>query len=75
MDIMMPEMDGMEATWIIRQLERDKSIKNTPIIALTANVVKEDRNKYISAGMNDFISKPIRPDLLIEKIEQVIHQD
>jgi len=75
MDIMMPEMDGLEATWIIRQMERDKSMKNIPIIALTANVLKEDRNKYISAGMNDFLSKPIRPELLLEKIDQLIQTD
>lgn len=71
MDIMMPEMDGLEATWIIRQMEREKKLHPTPIIALTANVVKEDQQKYISAGMNDFLSKPIKPDLLIEKIEKL----
>jgi signal transduction histidine kinase/ActR/RegA family two-component response regulator len=72
MDIMMPEMDGMEATWIIRQMEREKNKKPIPIIALTANVVKEDQQKYLSAGMNDYLSKPIRPDLLMEKINELI---
>lgn len=75
MDIMMPVMDGMEATWIIRQMEQDKNLNPIPIIALTANVVKEDRKKYMSAGMNDFLSKPIRPDLLIEKIEKLIKKE
>ena len=68
MDIMMPEMDGVEATWVIRQMEREYNKKSIPIIALTANVVKEDQKMYISNGMNDFLSKPIRPDLLLEKI-------
>lgn len=71
MDIMMPEMDGLEATWIIRQMEREKNTPNIPIIALTANVVREDQEKYISAGMNDFISKPIHPQILLEKIEKL----
>ncbi len=71
MDIMMPEMDGLEATWVIRQMERDKNTPNIPIIALTANVVREDQEKYISAGMNDFISKPIHPQILLEKIEML----
>lgn len=75
MDIMMPEMDGLEATWIIRQMEREKRADSIPIIALTANVVKEDQQKYFSAGMNDFLSKPIRPELLIEKIDQLIKQE
>lgn len=71
MDIMMPEMDGLEATWIIRQMEREKSTPNIPIIALTANVVREDQEKYMSAGMDDFISKPIHPQILLEKIEKL----
>lgn len=75
MDIMMPEMDGLEATWVIRQMEKEKNIDSIPIVALTANVVKEDQKKYISAGMNDYLSKPIRPELLIKKIDQLIKQD
>ena len=75
MDIMMPELDGLEATWIIRQIERENKMESIPIIALTANVVKEDQEKYISSGMNDFISKPIKPDLLIEKIVQLVETE
>ena len=64
MDIGMPEMDGMEATREIRLIESKKHI----IIAMTANVDMEDRNKYLSDGMDDFISKPIYFDELAKKI-------
>ncbi len=74
MDIMMPEMDGMEATWLIRQYEKEFNLTPVPIIALTANVVKEDQKKYIQAGMDDFISKPIKPDALVEKINQLFSE-
>jgi len=56
MDVRMPKMDGLEATRIIRQRWRDKPI----IIAITAYALKGDRDKCLAAGMNDYISKPIR---------------
>ena len=62
MDIMMPEMDGYTATRAIRKIRR---YENTPIIALTAKAMKEDRNKCINAGANDYMSKPIEMDKLI----------
>jgi len=71
MDIMMPEMDGLTASGIIRVIEKDNNIKPTPIIALTANVLKDDQEKYFAAGMNDFISKPIHPKVLLEKIQHI----
>lgn len=58
MDCHMPEMDGYEATEFIRQSPTIAN-KEIPIIAMTANVMKEDRDKTVAIGMNDFISKPL----------------
>jgi CheY-like chemotaxis protein len=57
MDVQMPEMDGLEATRHIRQL-KDSEKAAIPIIALTANALKGDSERYIAAGMNDYLSKP-----------------
>lgn len=62
LDIMMPEMDGYEAMKIIR---KDKRFKDVPIIALTAKAMKEDREKCIAAGANEYLSKPVDRDKLI----------
>ncbi|MCP4757058.1 MAG: response regulator [Proteobacteria bacterium] len=60
MDCLMPQMDGFEATRIIRKLEeREKSVNRLPIVAITAKAMKEDRVKCIKAGMDGFITKPI----------------
>ncbi len=59
MDIMMPVMDGIEATVKIRDYEKENSITpETPIIAITANTMDNDREKCISYGMNEFMAKP-----------------
>ena len=68
MDCNMPEMDGYETTNRVRQLESE--ISQIPIIAMTANVLKGDREKCIQAGMNDYTSKPLKLDKLIEKLER-----
>jgi CheY-like chemotaxis protein len=57
MDIQMPEMDGLEATRHIRNMQDSKKA-SVPIVALTANVLKGDGDRYLAAGMNDFLSKP-----------------
>ena len=58
MDIQMPEMDGMTATRLIREMP-ESGKANIPIIALTANAMKGDEQEYIAAGMNDYLTKPI----------------
>jgi Amt family ammonium transporter len=75
MDCQMPEMDGFEATRRIRALEAQGSLPHSatgarlPIIALTANAVKGDRERCLEAGMDDHVSKPINPKVLVKKIE------
>lgn len=73
MDVNMPEMDGIEATRQIRK--EDSGVKNhsVPIIALTANAMKGDREICLEAGMNDYVSKPINPKELLDAIERNIH--
>lgn len=68
MDIHMPEMDGPTATRKIRELNSE--VSKIPIIALTANAMKGDREKYIAAGMNDYVAKPIEIHKLAEAIRR-----
>ena len=68
MDIQMPEMDGIEATKRIRQM--NGASQQTPIIAVTANAMDGDREKYLAAGMNDYVPKPIDIGELIAAIER-----
>ena len=68
MDIMMPVMDGIEATVKIREIERlDQNDIRTPIVALTANTMDNDRDKCISYGMDEFMAKPFD----IEKLNSI----
>jgi len=69
MDISLPIMDGWEATTKIRQIE---SIKHTPIIALTAHALVEDRNKSLAIGCDDFETKPINFAQLVDKINKYL---
>jgi CheY-like chemotaxis protein len=69
MDIHMPEMDGVEATRLIRGLPGE--VSDLPIVALTANAMKGDREQYLEAGMTDYLSKPVDKDALLEVLTKV----
>ena len=70
MDCMMPVMDGYEATKLIRTGAAGNINTAIPIIALTANAMEGSAEECIAAGMNDYISKPINPDVLVEILEK-----
>jgi len=71
MDVQMPKMDGLEATAAIRQRERSSG-RHTPIVAMTAHALKSDEERCLSAGMDAFISKPIRTNELFATIERLL---
>ncbi|MDR2202536.1 MAG: response regulator [Clostridiales bacterium] len=74
MDHMMPVMDGVEATKAIRELEGDR-YKKLPIVALSANAVTGAKELFLQSGMNDFISKPIKPSELNRALAQWLPPD
>jgi len=71
MDIQMPEMDGMEATAVIRDGEKSSG-EHLPIIAMTANAMRGDRERYLGGGMDGYISKPINSRGLLAEIERCL---
>ena len=73
MDVQMPEMDGVTATTRIRDLDGPES--QIPIIALTANAMKGDREKYRNSGMDDYVSKPIESEKLAEAMQRQCGQE
>ncbi|GAA5939996.1 hypothetical protein JCM10213_004903 [Rhodosporidiobolus nylandii] len=74
MDLSMPFMGGTEATQIIRQFEQDHGLERLPIVALTAHAMLGDREKCIQAGMDDYLTKPLRKPDLLAVINKIVLQ-
>jgi HPt (histidine-containing phosphotransfer) domain-containing protein len=70
MDVQMPEMDGLEATRLIRERE-SKTGGHIPIVAMTAHAMKGDAERCLSAGMDAYLSKPIKPDALFQTLARL----
>lgn len=73
MDVQMQEMDGLEATKLIRKREKKHNLPRVPIIAMTAHALAEDRERCLKAGMDDYISKPISFKDIQKKLEHFTH--
>ncbi|HBA35033.1 MAG TPA: hypothetical protein DCZ12_12945 [Gammaproteobacteria bacterium] len=71
MDIHMPEVDGIQATNMIREWEKQRD-RYVPIAALTANAMEGDRERFLAAGMDDYLSKPFQKNELIELIDRCL---
>jgi signal transduction histidine kinase/CheY-like chemotaxis protein len=69
MDVSMPQMNGHEATGAIREIEKETGV-HTPIIGVTAHAIKGDVEKCFEAGMDDYLTKPVSPDALAEKLRK-----
>jgi CheY-like chemotaxis protein len=74
MDVQMPEMDGLQATAAIRDMEK-RTGSHMPIVALTARAITVDRQRCLEAGMDAYITKPFRPQELVATIERLVSPD
>ena len=72
MDENMPNLNGSEATKQIREYEKEQNLHHTPIIALTANAIKGDREKFLASGMDDYLTKPINKNRLTEVLSRFL---
>ncbi len=74
MDIEMPEMDGLEATAVLR-LKESSAGGHVPVVAMTAHALKGDRERFLAAGMDEYVSKPIHAGILFQTIQKVLLQN
>ncbi|MFK5976590.1 MAG: response regulator [Sulfurovum sp.] len=72
MDENMPKMGGIASTKEIRQIEDERKIRHTPVVSLTANALKGDRERFLRAGMDDYLTKPIEPANLLKIINNFL---
>ena len=73
MDENMPNMSGIEATKYIRKVELEKNLKHTPIIALTANALEGDKEKFLNSGMDEYLTKPLKQEKLAEALSHYLY--
>jgi signal transduction histidine kinase/CheY-like chemotaxis protein len=72
MDVQMPEMDGFEATRAIRSWEQEHNVGRAPIIAMTAHAIAGYREQCLQQGMDDYLTKPLRKDLLLQTVRRYL---
>jgi CheY-like chemotaxis protein len=74
MDENMPNLGGMDAAKEIRKIEEEKGLSHTPVISLTANALQGDRERFLEAGFDDYLTKPVDPNLLLKAMGRLINQ-
>ena len=75
MDENMPNLNGIETTMQILSIEKEKNLQHTPIIALTANALKGDRDRFLNAGMDEYMTKPVNKKKLVEILSKFLHKN
>jgi CheY-like chemotaxis protein/HPt (histidine-containing phosphotransfer) domain-containing protein len=75
MDVQMPVMDGLEATRLIREWEKEEDRERIPIIAMTAHAMQGDRERCLEAGMDDYITKPLQPRVLFSALNRWLQDE
>ena len=71
----MPNMNGIEATKLILEYEKEHNLTHTPIIALTANALKGDRERFLEAGMDEYMTKPLDRSKLCEVLKKYLIEE
>jgi len=75
MDISMPDIDGMQATHMIRAGEVENTDPCVPIVAITAHAMQGDREQFLAAGMNDYLAKPFSKQVMLDLVDRLVHRD